>query len=257
MNTTKKSIMLIGEKETFLIRVLLKKLTEADLDAFFVSSSIDEIQLSWPNTSILTYYLDPSEDIKPDLMHFLNDKLVQDDKQIALIGEKSDVLDMQQYLSRDIVLEVFYRPLDTNAYIQLLSEHIDESDQQKKRTILVVDDDPTYLGVVRDWLRNDYQVAIVGSGLQAIKWLSMNTADLILLDYEMPITSGPQVLQMLRSDPDTESIPIFFLTGRSDKESVMEVMALKPQNYLLKTIEREELLEKLNLFFSQKKARGL
>ena len=56
MNTTKKSIMLIGEKETFLIRVLLKKLTEADLDAFFVSSSIDEIQLSWPNASILTYY---------------------------------------------------------------------------------------------------------------------------------------------------------------------------------------------------------
>ena len=65
----------------------------------------------------------------------------------------------------------------------------------------------------------------------------------------MPVTNGPQVLEMLRSDPDTRSIPVMFLTGKSDKESVMQVLALKPEGYFLKSIKREELLEKLQEFF--------
>ena len=73
--------------------------------------------------------------------------------------------------------------------------------------------------------------------------------DLILLDHEMPVTSGPQVLEMLRSDPDTSRIPVIFLTGKGDKESVMQVVALKPEGYFLKTIEKEELLNNLRSFF--------
>ena len=65
----------------------------------------------------------------------------------------------------------------------------------------------------------------------------------------MPVTSGPQVLEMLRNDDETKDIPVMFLTGKSDKKSVMEVIALKPEGYFLKTIEREELLEKLKEFF--------
>ena len=90
---------------------------------------------------------------------------------------------------------------------------------------------------------------MANSGLQAIKWLGKNKADLILLDYEMPVTSGPQVLEMLRSDDDTKDIPVMFLTGKGDKESVMAVLELKPNGYFLKTIGKDELIEKLNEFF--------
>lgn len=121
--------------------------------------------------------------------------------------------------------------------------------ENSKKQILIVDDDPQYLGLVRNWLKDTYKISAVNSGLQAIKYLGMNKVDLILLDYEMPITSGPQVLEMLRSDDETKSIPVIFLTGKSDKDSVMEVMALKPQGYFLKTIQREELLERLSDFF--------
>ena len=58
---------------------------------------------------------------------------------------------------------------------------------------------------------------------------------------------------MLRSDPETTSIPVMFLTGKGDKQSVMAVVALKPEGYFLKTIQREELLEKLNEFFMLRK----
>ena len=94
---------------------------------------------------------------------------------------------------------------------------------------------------------------MANSGLQAIKWLGKNRADLILLDYEMPVTNGAKVLEMLRSDNETKDIPVIFLTGKSDRKSVMEVVELKPQGYFLKTISMEELLEKLEEFFIKQK----
>lgn len=122
-----------------------------------------------------------------------------------------------------------------------------------KKSILIVDDDPNYMGVVRDWLKGTYKVSMANSGLQAIKWLGKNIADLILLDHEMPITSGPQVLEMLRGDLDTASIPVMFITGKRDKESVMAVLSLRPEGYFLKTIEKEELLQQLKEFFIRHK----
>ena len=102
-------------------------------------------------------------------------------------------------------------------------------------------------------MKGTYKVSMANSGLQAIKFLGKNKVDLILLDHEMPVTSGPQVLEMLRSEEETKDIPVMFLTGKSDKESVMAVVALKPEGYFLKTITKEELLEKLAEFFVLRK----
>ena len=108
------------------------------------------------------------------------------------------------------------------------------------------------MNLIREWLKDSYKVSMANSGLQAIKWLGINKVDLILLDHEMPITTGPQVLEMLRSEPETKGIPVIFLTGKGDKESVMQVVALKPEGYFLKTVKRDELLEKLKEFFDQR-----
>ena len=121
--------------------------------------------------------------------------------------------------------------------------------EKLKKSILIVDDDPNYMGVVREWLKDTYKVSMANSGLRAIKWLGSNSVDLILLDYEMPVTDGPQVLEMLRADEDTKNIPVFFLTGRDDKESVMAVVNLKPEGYILKTVGKDDLVGKLKLFF--------
>ncbi len=104
--------------------------------------------------------------------------------------------------------------------------------------------------MVREWLKDTYKVTMANSGLQAIKWLGKNKVDLILLDHEMPVTSGPQVLEMLRSEPETRSIPVMFLTGKGDKQSVMEVVALRPEGYFLKGIQKHELLDKLQEYFA-------
>ena len=128
--------------------------------------------------------------------------------------------------------------------------------EEKRKTdkhILLIDDDLTYLKTVQNWLSSRYRVTIARSGMQAITYIANHTPDLILLDYEMPITSGPKVLEMIRSEHDTESIPIIFLTGRSDKGSVMSVMGLKPQGYLLKSMTKEQILETIDNFFRTRK----
>lgn len=112
-----------------------------------------------------------------------------------------------------------------------------------------MDDDASYLTMIYDWLKDSYHVSLVNSGMQAITWLAKNHADLILLDYEMPVTSGPKVLEMIKSEPQTSSIPVMFLTGKNDRASIMKVLELKPADYLLKTIDRAGLREKLERFF--------
>jgi CheY-like chemotaxis protein len=127
--------------------------------------------------------------------------------------------------------------------------------QVMRKTILIVDDDVTYMQMVREWLKDTYQVVMVNSGIKAIKWLTINKADLVLLDYQMPVTSGPQILEMLKSDVDTDEVPVMFLTGQQSRESVMTAMRLRPADYLLKSISKSELKEKLDNYFTIQKAR--
>ena len=94
---------------------------------------------------------------------------------------------------------------------------------------------------------------MANSGMNAITFLANNKVDLILLDYEMPVVSGAKVLEMIRSEIATEDIPVMFLTSKSDKDSVMQVLALKPEKYLLKTMPPEDWLSNIRAFFESKR----
>ena len=103
--------------------------------------------------------------------------------------------------------------------------------------------------MIHSWLKDRYLISMASSGMQALKWLSQNHADLVLLDYEMPVTTGAQVLEMIRSDEDLKDIPVMFLTGKNDEKSIRSVLALKPIDYILKTITRDDLRDKLEEYF--------
>ena len=118
-----------------------------------------------------------------------------------------------------------------------------------KKSILVIDDDPGYLSLVREWLKDTYRVGMANSGTLGIRYLERNQVDLILLDYEMPEMSGPEVFEKIRGSEKTSAVPVMFLTGKDDKDSVMSVLALKPDGYFLKSIEKNELLQRLREFF--------
>ena len=247
-------IMITGEKESFLIRVLIKKLNDSGFDAYYAPWSVNDINAGWESCGFIALYAEEGEHPGEDTLIFLKDKLNEDSRIVMVIGEKPDIKYITDKVPSELIYREYVRPIDASAFLKDVQDVMHKVNSGDfKKSILIVDDDPNYLGLVREWLKGTYKVSMANSGLQAIKWLGKNKADLILLDHEMPITSGPQVLEMLRNDVDTASIPVMFLTGKSDKESVMAVLALRPEGYFLKTIEREELLEQLKAFFIRHK----
>ena len=112
-----------------------------------------------------------------------------------------------------------------------------------RKHILVVDDNAMMLKMLKEHLHDKYDVATAASGKVALKFLERKTTDLILLDYEMPEESGPDVLEKLRASELTRDIPVIFLTGVTDTTKVKEVLSLKPQSYLLKPVDRDRLLD--------------
>lgn len=115
------------------------------------------------------------------------------------------------------------------------------ADPERKKHILIVDDDSSVLKLVKRVLGDHYNVATAISGKVAMKFLENKETDLVLLDYEMPGESGAEVLQKIRSHEKFQKLPVVFLTGVTEKERIHEVLALTPQGYLLKPIDTERL----------------
>ena len=250
-----KSVLVIAGRESFMVRALVKKITDNGYNAIVVNDDVNSVSARWNEADAYTYYLETGQKVNLKLITYMQDTMATSGGQLILIGEKADAQLVSDNMSKTFILETFLRPLDTGKYMETLSDYLTSGRGGRiiKKTILIVDDDPTYMGLIRGWLKEYYNVLMATSATQAIQQLALNNVDLILLDYEMPIVDGSQVLEMLRADSNNSKIPVFFLTGKSDRDSVMKVLDLKPDNYLLKTIEREDLIMMLNNFFMGKK----
>ncbi len=152
-------------------------------------------------------------------------------------------------LSGKIVSEINHHNAINAVKEYLVKEN--EEQESRRHKILVVDDSEFMLARIRQLLSDKYDILESNSSISAIKIIAVNRPDLVLLDYEMPICDGKQALEMIRSDEDIADIPVMFLTGRGDKESVKNVKALKPEGYLLKTMPDDFIMKTVDDFFEK------
>ncbi len=245
-----RKIMIVAAAEGFVIKGIETKLKSVLVDSVYSAPRIKDLKENVEHTDLILIFTD--EDIASTATAFsvINDSCAKDDRQVIVIGTRDEFQTLQKYIPAGFILEFFERPLDVEGLLNCVEKYMDEGNQQvRRKNILIVDDDVAYMSMIMDWLKDTYRVSLANSGMQAITWLAKNHADLILLDYEMPITSGPQVLEMIRSDAETADIPVMFLTGRGDKESIMRVLSLKPAGYLLKTVQKKELRDTISTYF--------
>ncbi len=120
---------------------------------------------------------------------------------------------------------------------------VEEKEPEPMKHVLVIDDDPIMLRLIKEELKEQYNVATAISGKIALGFLKKRKTDLILLDYEMPEENGPAVLEKIRKSEELKDIPVIFLTGISEREKIKQVMSLKIQGYLLKPIEHDKLIK--------------
>ena len=245
-----RKVLVVSEAETFSIRGIEMKLGSIGADAVYSAPQIRELEKKSEECNLIILHTDEGTAGEADALVYIKDYCLEHDIQLIVTGTRAEYELVGQFIPASLICAFCERPLEMDKLISAADEYLAQEERQERRkNILIVDDDVSYMKLIYDWLKDKYRVAMAGSGMQAITYLARNHADLILLDYEMPITSGPQVLEMIRSEAATSDIPVMFLTGKSDRESIMRVLSLKPADYLLKTIDRKGLHEKVDNFF--------
>ena len=112
--------------------------------------------------------------------------------------------------------------------------------------ILVVDDELDLVSTVAYRLKfAHYEVVTAGNGQEALAKAAEEKPDLILLDTNMPVMNGHEMLKRLRSDPDLKHIPVIMLTARAAPEDIAAASAYGIADYVTKPFEITELIEKV------------
>ncbi|MCR4793112.1 MAG: response regulator [Lachnospiraceae bacterium] len=254
-NSTKLGkVVIVSVTESFLAKSLITKIEGAGMQAEFSHADVRELGSHINDAELIILYMSEELEAVPETLVYLKDTIQDKDMGLILIGDEPQYETVVKTVSEQFVTEWFKRPLDIDKLIRRVSTYLDENTgDRKKKTVLIVDDDITYMRTVYEWIKDRYHVGMASNGVQAISYLAKNKADLVLLDYEMPIANGPQVLSMLKNDAETGNIPVMFLTGHGDKDSVLSVVGLNPVDYLLKTIDKDTLLNKLADFFEKQR----
>lgn len=115
------------------------------------------------------------------------------------------------------------------------------------KKILVIEDEPEMRRNLLTILKLEkFQPVGVENGRAGLAAVKRDKPDLILCDVMMPDLDGHGVLDVLRNDEDTASIPFIFLTAKGEKEDLRNGMKLGADDYLTKPVARLDLLEAIN-----------
>jgi len=124
-----------------------------------------------------------------------------------------------------------------------------------KKTIMVVDDNPDIITIVRTILEGKgYSVLSAFSGPELLTRLEGEKPDLIVLDIMMPQMDGLEVLTRLKGAPETSSIPVILLTAKVQYEDVLGGYKLGADYYITKPFTSTQLLNGINLLLGEGKA---
>lgn len=246
------NILVVMEKSSFLPMSMIEQLKELEYNTVSAGLDIQELSKLKDTYEVVLLFMESDGEEKSKELVYLRDKALEENSPIFYVGEDTPI--MREILPKHILQEIFERPIDVKASAKKIDEFIKENGKHVKKKILVVDDSGIMLRNIKRWLEDKYQVILANSGAMAIKYLATNRPDLVLLDYEMPVIDGSQVLQMIRTETEFCDIPVIFLTGKNDRESIMKVLELKPEGYLLKSMEPQKIIAEIDNFFEKQKS---
>lgn len=114
-------------------------------------------------------------------------------------------------------------------------------------TILIVDDVPTNLAILTDFLSEaNFEILVAQDGESAIQKVNYAIPDLILLDIMMPGMDGFQTCKRLKEHPLHSQIPIIFITALSEPNHIVKGLSLGAVDYITKPFQKEEVLARIN-----------
>lgn len=111
--------------------------------------------------------------------------------------------------------------------------------------ILIVDDEPTNIDVLRAILQDDYRLKVAVKGEKALQIARASPPDLILLDVMMPEMDGYEVCRQLQADAATAAIPVIFVTGHTEAEELEKCRQAGGRDTVSKPIDPADLKQRI------------
>lgn len=116
----------------------------------------------------------------------------------------------------------------------------------KQATILIVDDNPDNLNLLTRMLEDEgYETRVALNGEFALKSITAEPTDLVLLDIQMPKMDGYETCMRLKEHDDFKNIPVIFLTAMHEIFNKKKAFAIGAVDYITKPFQREELLARV------------
>ena len=113
--------------------------------------------------------------------------------------------------------------------------------------ILVVDDEPDCISIIRcrlEW--SHFEVITATNGKEALQIAETEKPDLILLDTNMPVMNGHEMLERLRKHPILKDIPVIMVTAICEKDDIAKASSFGIEDYVTKPVDFTGLLEKIS-----------
>lgn len=200
-----------------------------------------------------------------DLILMDAEKPMQDDfsiiKSIRDLEEDADIpiMFMTDKSNRNAVLDsinlgvdaYIMKPVSKDTLLGKISDVISHQERMKtKKTILAVDDDVTYLKIINNSLRDNFNVIMVNSTKMAMEYLDYHTPSLVIVDYQISKFNGTSVIDYMIENLDMTDVPVIIMTGINDKKAAMTSIANKPCKFLLKPVSKLDLMRAIISAFS-------
>lgn len=248
-----KKVLVVSENEkSFMTHALVEALEREKMDVTNIMITSSELENLISTVSIVLIRGGDICEKHQKILHIIKTKCAEKHRKIVLYGAPEELEPLKRIFPIGMLADEYLRPVDVSLVAEHMSILLERLEIEKgRKKILVVDDSSTMLRTIMSWLEKKYQVMLANSATKALAVIQKDTPDLILLDYEMPVCSGGQLLEMLRSEEETKRIPVIFLTSRGDTETVKSVLALKPEGYILKTESGDKVIETLDKFFEK------
>jgi putative two-component system response regulator len=119
--------------------------------------------------------------------------------------------------------------------------------ENEKPLVILVDDNPANLRIGKNVLSEKYAVATAPSADKMFGLLENNNPAIILLDVDMPEMNGYEAIKVLKSKPQTQDIPVFFLTARTESDDELAGLSLGAIDYITKPFQPPLLLKRIEV----------
>jgi CheY-like chemotaxis protein len=110
------------------------------------------------------------------------------------------------------------------------------------RTILVVDDNPDLLELLREGLSSHFTILLARDGAEGLTMVTQTHPDCAIIDIRMPDIDGLQLVRALRGDPTTRDMPLIILTALPEEQGLLPGLLSGADRYLTKPALPSELI---------------